>query len=100
MDLDPLVISRVQFAFIVSFHILFPAFTIGLANWIVVLEAMWLATGREIYTQALDLLDQDLRDLLRQGGGVRHRDVPPVRHQLEPLVEGHGLRAGSADPVR
>jgi len=49
MDLDPLVISRVQFAFIVSFHILFPAFTIGLANWIMVLEGMWLATGREIY---------------------------------------------------
>src|SRR5689334_603590 len=49
MDLDPLVISRVQFAFIVSFHILIPAFTIRLANWIMVLEGMWLATAREIY---------------------------------------------------
>jgi cytochrome d ubiquinol oxidase subunit I len=49
MELDPLLLSRIQFAFIVSFHILFPAFTIGLANWIVVLEALWLGTRREIY---------------------------------------------------
>ncbi len=41
MDLDPLILSRIQFAFTVSFHILFPAFTVGLACWIVVLEALW-----------------------------------------------------------
>ena len=40
MEYDPLFLSRIQFAFIVSFHILFPAFTIGLANWIVVLEGL------------------------------------------------------------
>lgn len=45
MDLDPLMLSRIQFAFTVSFHILFPAFTIGLACWIVVLEALWLRGG-------------------------------------------------------
>jgi cytochrome d ubiquinol oxidase subunit I len=49
MELDPLVLSRIQFAFIVSFHILFPAFTIGLAHWIVVLEGIYLTTGRELY---------------------------------------------------
>ncbi|HET6468404.1 MAG TPA: cytochrome ubiquinol oxidase subunit I, partial [Geminicoccaceae bacterium] len=49
MDLDPVLLSRIQFAFSISFHILFPAFTIGLAWWIVVLEARWLATGRDIY---------------------------------------------------
>ncbi|HYD30208.1 MAG TPA: cytochrome ubiquinol oxidase subunit I [Azospirillaceae bacterium] len=49
MDLDPLLLSRIQFAFTVSFHILFPAFTIGLAAWIVVLEARWYITGRHIY---------------------------------------------------
>ena len=43
MDLDPLLLARLQFAFSISFHILFPAFTIGLAAWIVVLEAAWLA---------------------------------------------------------
>ena len=62
MEYDPLFLSRIQFAFIVSFHILFPAFTIGLANWLVVLEGLYLATGgRPI--QAFRVLDQDLRDL-------------------------------------
>lgn len=49
MELDPLLLARIQFAFTISFHILFPAFTIGLASWIVVLEALWLRTGRDIY---------------------------------------------------
>ena len=31
MDLDPILLSRIQFAFVVSFHTLFPVFTIGLA---------------------------------------------------------------------
>jgi cytochrome d ubiquinol oxidase subunit I len=48
MDLDPVLLARLQFAFSISFHILFPAFTIGLAAWIVVLEARWLA-GSEIH---------------------------------------------------
>ena len=49
MDLDPVMLARLQFAFSVSFHILFPAFTIGLAAWIVVLEALWLATGSSLH---------------------------------------------------
>jgi cytochrome bd ubiquinol oxidase subunit I len=48
-ELDPLLLSRIQFAFTISFHILFPSFTIGLAAWLVVLEALWLKTGKEIY---------------------------------------------------
>ena len=48
-ELDPLLLSRIQFAFTISFHILFPSFTIGLAAWLVVLEALWLRTGRAIY---------------------------------------------------
>jgi len=47
MDFDPLLLSRIQFAFVVSFHIFFPAFTIGLASWLAMLEALWLKTGRE-----------------------------------------------------
>jgi cytochrome bd ubiquinol oxidase subunit I len=42
MDFDPVLFARVQFAFSIAFHILFPAFTIGLAAWLVVLEAAWL----------------------------------------------------------
>lgn len=37
-------LSRLQFGWVISFHILFPAFTIGLASWIVFLEAWWLKT--------------------------------------------------------
>lgn len=49
--LDPLLLSRIQFAFTISFHILFPSFTIGLAAWLVVLEALWLKTGKPIYME-------------------------------------------------
>ncbi|MCJ7787390.1 MAG: cytochrome ubiquinol oxidase subunit I [Methyloceanibacter sp.] len=50
-DFDPLLLSRIQFAFTVSFHILFPSFTIGLAAWLLVLELMWLKTGERVYTE-------------------------------------------------
>jgi cytochrome d ubiquinol oxidase subunit I len=42
-------LARIQFAFTISFHILFPAFTIGLASWLAVLEWRWLKTGRQTY---------------------------------------------------
>lgn len=47
--LDPVLLGRIQFAFTVSFHILFPAFTIGLASWLAVLEWRWLKTGKAVY---------------------------------------------------
>lgn len=50
-DLDPLLLARIQFAFTVSFHILFPAFTIGLASWLAVVEGMWLKTRDTKYRQ-------------------------------------------------
>ncbi len=50
-ELDPLLLSRIQFAFTVSFHILFPSFTIGLAAWLLVLEILWLKTGKPIYAE-------------------------------------------------
>jgi cytochrome bd ubiquinol oxidase subunit I len=46
---DALSLARLQFAFTVSFHIIFPAFTIGLASYLAVLEGLWLATGRNVY---------------------------------------------------
>src|SRR5712671_6895496 len=49
MDITALLLSRIQFAFTISFHILFPAFTIGLAAWLTVLEALHLKTGRTAY---------------------------------------------------
>jgi cytochrome d ubiquinol oxidase subunit I len=49
MDLTALFLSRIQFAFTITFHIIFPAFTIGLAAWLAVLEALHLRTGRPVY---------------------------------------------------
>ncbi|WP_027132750.1 cytochrome ubiquinol oxidase subunit I [Geminicoccus roseus] len=46
---DALLLARIQFAFTVSFHFIFPAFSIGLASYLAVLEGLWLWTGREIY---------------------------------------------------
>ena len=49
MDWDALLLSRLQFAFTVSFHIIFPSFTIGLASYLAVLEGLWLKTGNEVF---------------------------------------------------
>lgn len=49
MDLDPVLLARIQFAFTISFHILFPSFTIGLASWLAMVEFLWLRTGRDVY---------------------------------------------------
>src|SRR5208282_1221552 len=49
MSLDPLLLSRLQFAWVIAWHFLLPAFTVGLASFIAVLEGLHLATGREIY---------------------------------------------------
>jgi cytochrome d ubiquinol oxidase subunit I len=49
MDAIALLLSRLQFAFTISFHIIFPSFTIGLAAWLTVLEALNFATGRPTY---------------------------------------------------
>jgi cytochrome d ubiquinol oxidase subunit I len=48
-SLDPVLLSRIQFGFTISFHILFPAFTIGLAAWLAVLELLWWLRDRAIY---------------------------------------------------
>jgi cytochrome d ubiquinol oxidase subunit I len=50
-NLDPVILARIQFAFTISFHILFPAFTIGLASWLAVLEWRWLRTGHAVYAE-------------------------------------------------
>ena len=42
-------LARAQFAFTISFHIIFPAFSIGLASYLMVLEALWLKTDNPVY---------------------------------------------------
>ena len=54
MELTALLLSRPQFAFTVSFHIIFPSFTIGLAAWLTVLEALHVATGMPVYRRIFE----------------------------------------------
>ena len=54
MDLDPVILSRIQFGFVITFHIIYPAFTIGLAAWLATIEGMRLATGNAIYRRIFD----------------------------------------------
>jgi cytochrome d ubiquinol oxidase subunit I len=49
MTLDPVLLSRLQWAWVISWHILLPAFTVGLASYIAVLEALAFFTGRDIW---------------------------------------------------
>lgn len=52
---DPLFLARLQFAFTISFHIIFPAFSIGLASFLAVLEWRWLKTGDQRYRDIYQL---------------------------------------------
>src|SRR5271155_3059782 len=47
-------LSRLQFAFTISFHIIFPSFSIGVAAWLTVVEALHLVTGRPAYRQVFE----------------------------------------------
>jgi cytochrome bd ubiquinol oxidase subunit I len=49
MDFDPVLLSRLQFAWVIGWHILLPAFTVGAAAFIAVLEGFHLVTGRDVY---------------------------------------------------
>src|SRR5260221_14655333 len=49
MSLDPVLLSRLQFVWVVALHIPLPAFTVGLASYIAVLEGLHFFTGRAVY---------------------------------------------------
>src|SRR6266446_2554710 len=51
MDLDPVLVARLQFAFTIIWHIIFPAFTIGLSAYIATLCVMWMRTGKAHYRE-------------------------------------------------
>src|SRR6266581_4087367 len=51
MTLDPVLLSRLQFAWVIAWHILLPAFTVGLSSFIAVLEGLRLVTGRDVYVR-------------------------------------------------
>ena len=100
MDLDPLFLSRLQFAFVIAFHFLLPAFTIGLASYIAVLEGLYLSTRKPVYLRISNFWIKIFAGLLRDGRGLRHRDAVPVRHQLEPLFGCDRQYRRAADGLR
>jgi cytochrome d ubiquinol oxidase subunit I len=53
MSLDAVMLSRLQFAFTIGYHILWPAYTIGISGFIVVLNVLWLATRKQVYRDQL-----------------------------------------------
>lgn len=77
--LDAFHLARIQFAFTVSFHIIFPAITIGTASYTAVLEGLWLKSKNPT-ALAVPFLVEDLRRQLRYGSGVRAGDGLSVRH--------------------
>ena len=54
MAFDPVFLSRLQFGFVITFHIIFPCFTIGLGAWLATIEGARLVTGNPIYRRVFD----------------------------------------------
>ena len=53
MDFDPVLLARLQFAFTIIFHIIFPSFTIGLSAYIATLGAIWLRSGDDRHNRLM-----------------------------------------------
>ena len=90
--MDALLLSRLQFAFTIAYHIIFPSFTIGLASYLAVLEGDLVGHGPRGLRPALSVLGQDLRHIVRYGRRLGRGAELRDRHQLERLL-GQG-RAG------
>ena len=49
MGLDPVILSRLQFGWVIAWHILLPAFTVGIASYIALMEGLYFTSGKDIY---------------------------------------------------
>ena len=81
MDLVPVLLSRIRFAFVISVHIIFPAFTVGLAAWLATLEGTRLATGNPVYRRVFDFWLNVFALSFRMGRRHRNRHGVSVRGQ-------------------
>ena len=100
LTMDAVQLARLQFAFTIGFHILWPTFTIGLASFIALLSGLWWRTGRTVYR---DLMRFWLRIFaLAFGMGVVTGVVSELRdrHQLGRLLPIGRERARPALHVR
>ena len=81
-NFDAQILARIQFAFTVSFHIIFPAFSIGLASYLAVLEGLYLWKKDKVYLELFDFWKTIFAVAFRHGCRLGHRDVLSVRHEL------------------
>ena len=86
MPVDALDLARLQFAFTIAVHIIFPAFTIGLASYLAVLNFLHLRTGDAVYLRLFDYWKTIFAVTFGMGVVSGHRHVLPVRHQLVGLL--------------
>ena len=54
LGMDAETLARIQFAFTISFHFIFPSFSIGLASFLAMLEALWLIKKDDAYLRLFD----------------------------------------------
>jgi cytochrome bd ubiquinol oxidase subunit I len=89
MELEPLFLSRVQFVWVVSFHILLPAFTMGLATFIAVLEGLHFFKRDPVYLR----LSQYWLRIFGVSFGL---GVVSIWQELEPIFGRDGQHHGPA----
>ena len=91
---DAVLLARAQFAFTIGFHIVLPAFTIGLASYLAVLEALWLATGRQVYLDVFHNWLKAFAIVFAMGVVSGVVMVYRVRHQLGEVSDKTGAVVG------
>ena len=98
MDFDPVLLARLQFAFTIIFHIIFPSFTIGLSVYIATLGAMWMHSGNDHYQHLMRFWTKIFAVSFAMG--VWDRSFLPIRNELEPFLGGSRQRRWSIDRIR
>ena len=87
-DADALLLARLQFGFTVSFHFIFPSFSIGLASYLAVLEASWLKTGKTLYLAGQISIDPKTKQL---NTGTIEEQTKLVLENLKAVLAADGL---------
>ena len=89
---DPAFLSRLQFAWVIGWHILLPAFTVGSASFIAVAECLSLTTGKEVYARVSIFWTKIFSIAFGMGVVTGIYFAVPVRDKLEPLRRRRGER--------
>jgi bd-type cytochrome oxidase subunit I len=98
MELTALLLSRLQFAFTISFHIIFPSFTIGLATWLPGIPVLPLCSGEREFSffRLCSSIPQSVSRCLKarseQGRGLISNLVPTI--SLPAVDQQSGISAG------